>query len=186
MVSIKIMAMASLLPITYAQTQTLWGQCSGVTYKGPITCPDGATCTVYNPYYGQCIPSPTPTTTTPKPTTATTCTSSVSTCTTVALPVACGTEILTSTYCSTYCATAAPPRITVPVVELEKRCSPTTSSCRSLTSTCTTVGLPIPCGTGVITSTYCSTYCASAIAPRITVPVVEMEKRCSPPITTSA
>ncbi|RVD80475.1 uncharacterized protein DFL_008372 [Arthrobotrys flagrans] len=186
MVSVKIMAMASVLPIAYAQTQTLWGQCSGVTYEGPIICADGATCTVYNPYYGQCIPAPT-TTTTPPPTKTTTtasCTSSVSTCTTTALLGACGT----STYCSTYCATAAPPRITVPVEALAKRCSPFTSTtgCRTTTSTCTTVALPIPCGTGLFTSTYCSSYCASTTAPpRITVPALALEKRCSPPVTTS-
>ncbi|KAK6356805.1 hypothetical protein TWF718_001146 [Orbilia javanica] len=194
MVSVKTIAMASILPVAYAQTQTLWGQCSGVTYKGPIICPDNATCTVYNPYYGQCIPAPTTTTPPPTKTTTTTtasCTSSVSTCTTVGYPVACGTSTFTSTYCATYCATASPPKITVPAVKLAKRCSPTNSSsasgCQTTTSTCTTVALPIPCGTGLITSVYCSSYCASATAPpRVTVPAANLEKRCSPPVTTRA
>ncbi|EGX51494.1 hypothetical protein TWF173_003642 [Orbilia oligospora] len=191
MVSVKLMAVA-VLPIAYAQTQTLWGQCSGITYKGPIECPDGATCTVYNPYYGQCIPAPDLTTTPPPPTkttTATGCTSSVSTCTTITVPAPCATSILTSTFCSTYCATAAPPRITVPAEALVKRCIPTpyTTGCRTTTSTCTTVVGPIPCATGLYTSTFCSSYCASTTAPpRITVPVAALEKRCMPPITTKA
>ncbi|KAF3158831.1 hypothetical protein TWF788_004483 [Orbilia oligospora] len=182
----------AVLPIAYAQTQTLWGQCSGITYKGPIECPGGATCTVYNPYYGQCIPAPT--TTPPAPTKTTTtasCTSSVATCTTVTVPMACATSILTSTICSTYCATAAPPRITVPAeaLALAKRCIPTpyTTGCRTTTSTCTTVVAPIPCSTGLYTSTFCSSYCASTTAPpRITVPAAALEKRCMPPITTKA
>ncbi|KAK6534051.1 hypothetical protein TWF281_005390 [Arthrobotrys megalospora] len=189
MVSVKAVALASVLPIAFAQTQTLWGQCSGVTYKGPIICPDGATCTVYNPYYGQCIPAPT-TTKPPPTTTATTtasCKSSTSTCTTVAVPLACATGYTTATYCSGYCATAAPPVITIPPQALAKRCSPTTSSsgCKTTTSTCTTVAYPIPCGTSLFTSTYCSSYCASTTAPpRITVPAIKLEKRCSP--TTSS
>ncbi|KAK6517022.1 hypothetical protein TWF506_006900 [Arthrobotrys conoides] len=189
MVSVKAIAVASILPVAYAQTQTLWGQCSGVTYKGPIECPNGATCTVYNPYYGQCIPAAT--TTPPPPTKTTTtarCTSSLSTCTTVALPVPCGTSVFSSTYCSAYCATATPPIITIPASDLVKRCipSPTTTGCRTTTSTCTTVALPIACGTGVFLSTYCSTYCASTSAPpRITVPAAALEKRCMPPITTT-
>ncbi|KAL2130379.1 hypothetical protein VTI74DRAFT_6541 [Chaetomium olivicolor] len=39
---------------------TLWQQCGGVGYVGPTACREG-TCTMYNPWYGQCVPTPMPT-----------------------------------------------------------------------------------------------------------------------------
>ncbi|EPS39906.1 hypothetical protein H072_6277 [Dactylellina haptotyla CBS 200.50] len=126
--SFKVVALAVAVPLAYAQTQTLWGQCYGITYKGPIICPDSATCTTYNPYYGQCIPTSTPKptttkTTTPVVTTTSTCKTTTN-CSATTLPVACGTALVTATYCQTLCAGAVPTRITVPAMELEKRCPP--------------------------------------------------------------
>ncbi|PPQ62910.1 hypothetical protein CVT24_006308 [Panaeolus cyanescens] len=63
--------------------QPLYGQCGGIGWSGETTCVSGATCTVLNDYYSQCLPGsgssttevPAPTTTsetvTPTPTTTT-------------------------------------------------------------------------------------------------------------------
>jgi endoglucanase len=37
--------------------QALYGQCGGINWTGPTTCVSGATCTVLNPYYYQCLDS---------------------------------------------------------------------------------------------------------------------------------
>lgn len=34
-----------------------WGQCGGQNWSGPTSCVSGATCTVLNPHYSQCIPN---------------------------------------------------------------------------------------------------------------------------------
>ncbi|KAK6333738.1 hypothetical protein TWF730_003921 [Orbilia blumenaviensis] len=186
MVSVKAIAVAVVVPAVYAQTQVLWGQCAGVAYQGPTICGSGATCTVYNPYYGQCIPGSPPTTTPPptKTTTITSCPSSTITCSSATLPMACGTGLYTTTYCSAFCATATPPRITVPASDLVKRCipSPTTTPCRTTTSTCTTLTVTMPCNTSTYTVEVCSPYCATATPPAsINIPSsLKLGKRCSP------
>ncbi|KAF3930497.1 hypothetical protein ABW19_dt0200803 [Dactylella cylindrospora] len=123
MVKISLLVPLTFAVSTYAQTQTLWGQCYGVTYKGPIICPSGAACTTYNPYYGQCVPAPTPITT-PKPTTTTsqTCKTSTTLCTNVGIP--CGTA--TTRICQTYCVYTT--LAAWPTAELAARCIPVTSS----------------------------------------------------------
>ncbi|KAF9885988.1 hypothetical protein FE257_012166 [Aspergillus nanangensis] len=40
-------------------SQTLYGQCGGSGYTGATACAATATCTTYNPYYAQCIPTST-------------------------------------------------------------------------------------------------------------------------------
>ncbi|KAK6507740.1 hypothetical protein TWF481_006162 [Arthrobotrys musiformis] len=36
-------------------TQTHWGQCNGIGYVGPTVCEGTYTCSIHNPYYGQCL-----------------------------------------------------------------------------------------------------------------------------------
>ncbi|EPS26325.1 putative cellulose monooxygenase [Penicillium oxalicum 114-2] len=38
-------------------TQTVYGQCGGFSWSGPTACAAKATCTSYNPYYAQCVPT---------------------------------------------------------------------------------------------------------------------------------
>ncbi|KAJ5469239.1 Endoglucanase-4 [Penicillium diatomitis] len=40
-----------------ASTQTVYGQCGGLSWNGPTACAAKATCASYNPYYSQCVPS---------------------------------------------------------------------------------------------------------------------------------
>ena len=40
----------------------VWGQCGGTGWNGPSSCCTGSTCTFLNPYYSQCLPSDTPST----------------------------------------------------------------------------------------------------------------------------
>jgi len=42
-----------------------WGQCGGIGWTGPTTCPSGWSCIVSNPYYSQCLASSTTSTVTP-------------------------------------------------------------------------------------------------------------------------
>ncbi|KAF4237044.1 hypothetical protein CNMCM8980_000804 [Aspergillus fumigatiaffinis] len=56
-------ALTLLLPAVQAQ-QTVWGQCGGQGWSGPTNCVAGAACSTLNPYYAQCIPGATATTTT--------------------------------------------------------------------------------------------------------------------------
>ncbi|KAK4444199.1 hypothetical protein QBC34DRAFT_309402 [Podospora aff. communis PSN243] len=83
-----------------------WGQCGGMAFNGPTVCPSGHVCTIYNPYYAQCIPgaattTPSQTTTTPStpsttlPTTALTTT--LSTITTTPKPLSSTTSPFPST-----------------------------------------------------------------------------------------
>ncbi|PKX89408.1 putative cellobiohydrolase [Aspergillus novofumigatus IBT 16806] len=64
-------ALTLLLPAVQAQ-QTVWGQCGGQGWSGPTNCVAGAACSTLNPYYAQCIPGATATTTTLSTTTTTT------------------------------------------------------------------------------------------------------------------
>ncbi|GAQ05167.1 probable 1,4-beta-D-glucan cellobiohydrolase C [Aspergillus lentulus] len=63
-------ALTLLLPAVQAQ-QTVWGQCGGQSWSGPTNCVAGAACSTLNPYYAQCIPGATATTTTLSTTTTT-------------------------------------------------------------------------------------------------------------------
>ncbi|KAF9260680.1 hypothetical protein L218DRAFT_567803 [Marasmius fiardii PR-910] len=45
-----------LAGVASAQTAPQYGQCGGIGWAGPTTCPSGWTCTVGNPYYSQCLP----------------------------------------------------------------------------------------------------------------------------------
>ncbi|KAG8837162.1 hypothetical protein FRC18_009971, partial [Serendipita sp. 400] len=36
-----------------------WGQCGGIGYTGSTTCASGLICQEWNPWYSQCIPAPT-------------------------------------------------------------------------------------------------------------------------------
>ena len=42
---------------TASGTQSVWGQCGGTGWTGPVTCASGSTCTVSNAYYSQCLPN---------------------------------------------------------------------------------------------------------------------------------
>jgi endoglucanase len=37
--------------------QSAYGQCGGSGWSGPTACATGATCSSYNSYYSQCIPT---------------------------------------------------------------------------------------------------------------------------------
>lgn len=39
------------------QLQSLWGQCGGINYVGPMNCPAEAVCSRINQYYSQCVPA---------------------------------------------------------------------------------------------------------------------------------
>ncbi|KAJ3837483.1 cellulase CEL6B [Lentinula raphanica] len=54
--STGLLALSSLLPLALGQSQ-LYGQCGGIGWSGATTCVSGATCTVVNAYYSQCLPS---------------------------------------------------------------------------------------------------------------------------------
>uniref|UniRef100_A0A0G4GJU6 CBM1 domain-containing protein n=1 Tax=Chromera velia CCMP2878 TaxID=1169474 RepID=A0A0G4GJU6_9ALVE len=69
---------------------SLWGQCGGQGWTGPICCESGSECVVGNPWYSQCVPP-----TTPAPTTTTTTTSTI-------------TEAETTTAAPTTTTTSAP------------------------------------------------------------------------------
>ncbi|KAK7029420.1 hypothetical protein VNI00_014674 [Paramarasmius palmivorus] len=45
-----------LAGLASAQTAPQWGQCGGIGWSGPTTCPSGWTCTANGAYYSQCIP----------------------------------------------------------------------------------------------------------------------------------
>ncbi|KAH8819393.1 glycoside hydrolase family 5 protein [Xylogone sp. PMI_703] len=81
----QLLAGAGLVVLAQAQ-QTGWGQCGGNGWTGPTTCISGWTCTYSNPWYSQCLPGSSPTTTrtttTARPTTTTRTTLSTSTRTT--------------------------------------------------------------------------------------------------------
>ncbi|KAI5117689.1 hypothetical protein M0805_003479 [Coniferiporia weirii] len=46
----------STAPVSTA-TQSVYGQCGGIGYIGPVVCASGSTCVVSNTYYSQCLPS---------------------------------------------------------------------------------------------------------------------------------
>ncbi|KAF8661368.1 hypothetical protein AX16_001462 [Volvariella volvacea WC 439] len=62
-----------VLPFVKAQSP-VWGQCGGQGWTGPTTCVAGSACVVQNPYYSQCLPvdttssTPTSSSTTSAPT----------------------------------------------------------------------------------------------------------------------
>ncbi|KAJ7596102.1 lipolytic enzyme [Mycena floridula] len=67
------------LSLVLAQSQE-WGQCGGISWTGAKSCVSGATCTVINPYYSQCLPG-TATTTVASTTTVSSTTTIASTTT---------------------------------------------------------------------------------------------------------
>ncbi|OBT54661.1 hypothetical protein VE04_05979 [Pseudogymnoascus sp. 24MN13] len=48
-------ALLTALPLVTGQSQ-LWGQCGGSGWTGATTCASGSCCTFSNPYYSQCLP----------------------------------------------------------------------------------------------------------------------------------
>ncbi|KAJ7249760.1 endo-1,4-beta-xylanase A precursor [Mycena haematopus] len=60
----------TLVPVVIAQS-AVWGQCGGEEWTGPTTCVQGSVCTLQNPFYSQCLPDGTATTTTGTGTTST-------------------------------------------------------------------------------------------------------------------
>ncbi|KAJ7940206.1 cellobiohydrolase II [Mycena leptocephala] len=62
----SLVALVAILPAFVNAQAAVWGQCGGIGFTGPTTCVAGATCTVNNAYYSQCLPNSTGgTTTTP-------------------------------------------------------------------------------------------------------------------------
>ncbi|GJE97823.1 glycoside hydrolase family 5 protein [Phanerochaete sordida] len=61
MLKIAFIALAfALSPLVQAQTPvSIWGQCGGIGFTGSTTCATGAACVYQNPYYSQCIPGAT-------------------------------------------------------------------------------------------------------------------------------
>ncbi|KAF7292930.1 Beta-xylanase [Mycena indigotica] len=55
-IATSLAAAVALLPLAIAQSPQ-WGQCGGQTWTGPTTCVTGSTCVYQNPYYSQCLPS---------------------------------------------------------------------------------------------------------------------------------
>ncbi|CAG7853748.1 SubName: Full=Uncharacterized protein {ECO:0000313/EMBL:CCA68016.1} [Serendipita indica DSM 11827] len=47
-----------VLYITLVTAVPLWGQCGGQGYSGSTVCDAGSYCNAYNPFYSQCIPLP--------------------------------------------------------------------------------------------------------------------------------
>ncbi|KAF8901873.1 hypothetical protein CPB84DRAFT_1846586 [Gymnopilus junonius] len=60
--SVVLVAVIGYLPYATAQ-QTLWGQCGGINWTGATTCVSGSSCVYSNPYYSQCLPATSSTTT---------------------------------------------------------------------------------------------------------------------------
>lgn len=52
----SLLTFALLAGNVLAQTQTLWGQCGGQGWSGPINCASGSCCKTQNAYYAQCTP----------------------------------------------------------------------------------------------------------------------------------
>ncbi|GLB40266.1 putative candidate xylanase, Glycoside hydrolase family 10 [Lyophyllum shimeji] len=61
--TLAVAPLLAIIPLATAQSP-VWGQCGGIGWTGPTTCVAGSTCTVSNPYYSQCLPNGTGTTTT--------------------------------------------------------------------------------------------------------------------------
>ncbi|KAG8991072.1 hypothetical protein FRB90_001481 [Tulasnella sp. 427] len=61
----------SLLALGINAQSQVWGQCGGQGWTGATTCVAGSTCVYSNPYYSQCLPNSSVTTTTTKTTTTT-------------------------------------------------------------------------------------------------------------------
>ncbi|KZS92173.1 endo-1,4-beta-xylanase precursor [Sistotremastrum niveocremeum HHB9708] len=86
MISLGLVALAASL-VAAQSTAPQWGQCGGIGWKGPTTCPSGWTCVpqANNPYYSQCLQgsaSSSTTSTTSKSTTTTSSSTSTTTSTT--------------------------------------------------------------------------------------------------------
>ncbi|KZS87208.1 cellulase-domain-containing protein [Sistotremastrum niveocremeum HHB9708] len=75
-------ALASLLLVVVAVNaqSPVWGQCGGIGWSGSTTCASGSVCTYSNPYYSQCLPG-TSTSSSTRSTTTTTSTRSTTTTT---------------------------------------------------------------------------------------------------------
>lgn len=83
MLHISIVAVtASLALVLSANAQAaLYAQCGGEGYSGPTSCVAGAVCTVWNPWYYQCVPGTSTAPGTAPSTTTTTTTTTTSTAT---------------------------------------------------------------------------------------------------------
>ncbi|RDB17408.1 4-O-methyl-glucuronoyl methylesterase [Hypsizygus marmoreus] len=60
-----LLAVTCFLVAVSAQTAPQWGQCGGIGWTGPTTCPSGWYCSVSSPYYSQCLQGTVTITTTP-------------------------------------------------------------------------------------------------------------------------
>ncbi|KAK6495194.1 hypothetical protein TWF481_003220 [Arthrobotrys musiformis] len=170
---------AASAQITPAASQTLWGQCGGIAWTGPMTCSPYYSdtpikCTTYNPYYAQCIPDNDKPTTTPAPTPTTSrdCMPMLS-CTTSRCN--CGDRTLTAcvTYnaCSSITTTGS---VTFPVCECT---SSSSSRCTTSATTCTTYNAC--CGRS---ATACVSFCGSSYSG--TIPYTRFTCTCPPNTTT--
>ncbi|KII91554.1 carbohydrate-binding module family 1 protein [Plicaturopsis crispa FD-325 SS-3] len=54
--SLLLIASAALLASQASAQASDYGQCGGIGWTGPTTCPDGWTCTASGEYYSQCLP----------------------------------------------------------------------------------------------------------------------------------
>ncbi|KAH7925352.1 hypothetical protein BV22DRAFT_444626 [Leucogyrophana mollusca] len=52
----KYLIIPALAAVAVAQAASDYGQCGGIGWTGPTTCPSGWTCTVSDDYYSQCLP----------------------------------------------------------------------------------------------------------------------------------
>ncbi|KDQ50989.1 carbohydrate-binding module family 1 protein [Jaapia argillacea MUCL 33604] len=101
-------AVLTVVATAFAQTTApQYGQCAGQSWTGPTTCPSGWTCTYSNPYYSQCLPGGTTSSTpksssisaiSPPPATSITSSSSISVTTTSTASAASGTATLQAGY----------------------------------------------------------------------------------------
>ncbi|KAF8992993.1 hypothetical protein BDQ17DRAFT_1432012 [Cyathus striatus] len=54
--SIYLATVLAIVPQAVFAAQPLWAQCGGNSWTGDVTCVSGATCTVQNDWYSQCLP----------------------------------------------------------------------------------------------------------------------------------
>ncbi|KAJ6464876.1 beta-1,4-endoxylanase [Mycena sanguinolenta] len=69
-VFVSLTAIITLVPAVIAQS-SIFGQCGGENWTGPTTCATGSACVFQNPFFSQCVPDGTATTTTATGTTST-------------------------------------------------------------------------------------------------------------------
>ncbi|KAL4248019.1 Beta-xylanase [Abortiporus biennis] len=80
MSSKKFITLGAFVSVAAAQS-AVWGQCGGIGWTGATTCVAGTTCTYFNDYYSQCIPSTTSAPTSPTTTATTTSSAPIATST---------------------------------------------------------------------------------------------------------